>query len=231
VVGGDSDVRHSLIATVAENLKQRYFDRATGRQLAGALLAYARDGRYDPVSTGAEVAERITADIYRTSRAIGIPAGAFVADVVLIDRPPPVGPPPLMTAELRERNRARIVAQNCLFETVETWPHGIAYVKLNGFGEASACQEITNRTMTRVNSAAALILDLRDNGGGFGETALQKSQATSSTARHTCTIRAHTPGFGRTPHRQFLETSSPTNRSMWSRRLERSQPPSTSPTT
>ena len=34
------------------------------------------------IRTGPELADRINDDIYTTSRAIGIPAGAFVADVV-----------------------------------------------------------------------------------------------------------------------------------------------------
>ena len=37
----------------------------------------------------------------------------------------------------------------------------------------SACQETARRAMAAVNNADALIIDLRDNGGGMGETALQ----------------------------------------------------------
>ena len=78
-----------------------------------------------------------------------------------------------MTAEARERNRAAILQQNCLFETIETLPNNVGYLKLNGFANATVCQEITGRAMASLNNAAALIVDLRDNGGGFGETALQ----------------------------------------------------------
>jgi len=74
---------------------------------------------------------------------------------------------------MRERNRAALLQQNCLFETIETRPGNIGYMKLNGFADATACQAITGRAMASLNNAAALIVDLRDNGGGFGETALQ----------------------------------------------------------
>ena len=77
-----------------------------------------------------------------------------------------------MTAEMRERNRASIVGQNCLFQTIDTLPRHIGYLKLDGFAEASVCQEITGRALAAVNNADALIVDLRDNGGGFGESAL-----------------------------------------------------------
>jgi hypothetical protein len=156
VVAGDDGGRHPLIVMVAENLKQRYVDRVIGQQLANALLAYERQGRYE-LLTGPELARRITADIYHESRAIGVPAGSFVADVIHLAQGPAQGPP-------------RIVEQNCLVQTIQTRP--IAYVKLNGFASAPACGAITTRAMQSVNDADALILDLRDNGGGFGETAL-----------------------------------------------------------
>lgn len=122
---------------------------------------------------GANLAARINRDIQTTSRALGIPRGVFVADVVYSARPLPTGPPPPMTEEMRERNRATMLQQNCLFETIETLPHNVGYMKLNGFADATACHETTARAMASLNDAAALIVDLRDNGGGFGDTALQ----------------------------------------------------------
>ena len=66
-----------------------------------------------------------------------------------------------------------MLEQNCLFRTIETLPRNIGYLKLDGFMEPSACQETARRAMAAVNKADALIIDLRDNGGGMGETALQ----------------------------------------------------------
>jgi Peptidase family S41 len=192
-VASDPGERHSLIAAIAENLKQRYVDRAVGQQLADALLAYEKNGRYDSVSSGSELADRITDDIHGTSRSIGIPAGAFVADVVYSERPLPIGPPPPMTAEMRERNRARMLEQNCLFQTIETLPHNVGYVKLNGFAEASACQETASRAMASVNNVDALIVDLRDNGGGFGDTALQIAGYLFDRPTYLYDPRPHSP--------------------------------------
>lgn len=190
VIAGDSE-RHSLIAAVADILKQRYVDRAIGRQLADELLTHEKNGHYESLSTGTELAQRITADIQQTSRAVGIPAGSFVADVVHSAQPIPIGPPPPMTAESRERNRARLLEQRCLFEAIETLPQNIGYLKLNGFAEASACQETTGRAMASLNSAAALIVDLRENGGGFGDTALQIAGYFFDRATHLYDPRPH----------------------------------------
>jgi hypothetical protein len=151
--------RLTIVAAVAANLRQRYFDHAVGQQLADALLAFDKNGRYHSIRTGPELADRINDDIYTTSRAIGIPAGEFVADVVFIgDHIAPIGPPS---------------DPNCMFRTIETLPRNIGHLKLDGFMPPSRCQDTAKRAMEAVNKADALIIDLRDNGGGMGETALQ----------------------------------------------------------
>ena len=172
-VATDPEAHHKLIAAIAANLKQLYVDRAIGQRLADALLAYDKNGEYESLDMAADLAARINKDIQTTSRALGIPRGVFIADVVYSVRRLPTGPPPPMTTEMRERNRATLLQQNCLFETIETLPHNVGYMKLNGFADATSCQETTSRAMASVNNVDALIVDLRDNGGGFGDTALQ----------------------------------------------------------
>lgn len=169
----DPEAHHKLIAAIAANLDQRYVDRVIGQQLAAALLAHDKNGEYESFDMGTDLVARINRDIQTTSRALGIPPGVFVADVVYSARSLPTGAPPPMTAEMRERNRATMLRQNCLFETIEMLPHSVGYLKPNGFADATACQETTGRAMASLNNASALIIDLRDNGGGFGETALQ----------------------------------------------------------
>jgi hypothetical protein len=173
VVATDPDAPHKLIAAISLNLKQLYFDRVIGQQLAEALLAHHKNGDYESITMPADLAARINRDIQTTSRALGISPGVFVADVVYSARPLPTGPPPPMTEEMRERNRATMLQQNCLFETIDTRSHNIGYMKLNGFADATICRETIERAMASLNNANALIIDLRDNGGGLGDTALQ----------------------------------------------------------
>ncbi len=172
-IAADPEARHELIAAIAANLKQLYVDRAIGQQLADAVLAHDKKGEYESLDTGANLAARINTDIQTTSRALGIPGGVFVADVLYSAQPLPTGPPPPMTEEMRQRRRATLLQQNCLFETIETLPHNVGYMKLNGFADATTCHEAAAKAMASLNNADALIVDLRDNGGGFGETALQ----------------------------------------------------------
>ena len=169
----DAAPHHALIAAIAANLRERYVDRAIGQRLADALLRHHKNGEYKSLDEGPDLAARLNKDIQTASRALGIAPGAFVADVVYSARPLPTGPPPPMTADMRERNRLAVLQQNCLFEMIDTLPHNVGYIKLNGFAHAATCEETTARAMASLNNANALIVDLRDNTGGFGETALQ----------------------------------------------------------
>lgn len=171
-VATDPEARHKLIAAIALNLRQLYFDRAIGQQLADAVLVHQKNGEYESLETGADLAARVNTDIQAASRALGIPGGVFVADVVYSERSLPTGPPP-MTDEIRERHREMLLLQDCLFETVETLPHNVGYMKLNGFADATVCRKRTERAMASLNKTDALIVDLRDNSGGMGDIALQ----------------------------------------------------------
>jgi hypothetical protein len=192
-VATDPEGRHTLIAAIAANLKQLYVDRAIGQRLADALLAHDKNGDYESFDVGANLAARINRDIQIISRALGIPRGVFVADVVYSARPLPTGPPPPMTEDMRERNRTTLLQQNCLFEAIETLPHNVGYMKLNGFAEVTACRETTGRAMASLNNAGALIIDLRDNGGGFGETALQIAGYLFDRPTYMYDPRPHSP--------------------------------------
>jgi hypothetical protein len=74
---------------------------------------------------GASLAARINEDLQTASRAVGIPRGIFVADVVYsaiaADGPAATDG----AAELRDRSRATMLQQNCLFETIETLPNNV----------------------------------------------------------------------------------------------------------
>jgi hypothetical protein len=170
-IASDREARHKLVAAIAANLKERYYDRAIGQHLSDAILAQDKMGTYDSLDLGATLAARLNTDIQNTLRRLDIPRGSFVADVVYIANKPP--PPPQPTEEARARRRAMLLAQNCMIEKSETLsPRNVGYLKLNGFAEATACQETTVKAMASLNDAEALIIDLRDNAGGFGETAL-----------------------------------------------------------
>jgi C-terminal processing protease CtpA/Prc len=139
------------------------------------LLAQEKNRDFESASPGPELAKRLTTRIHEMSLALGVPAGAYVADVIYSEMVlPNVPPPPItMTPETREQARNAMLRQNCYFQAIEMLPNDIGYVKLMGFPDATACEETTRKAMQSVNNASAVIIDLRGNRGGFGETALQ----------------------------------------------------------
>ena len=165
--------RRKIIEAVAGNLRERYVDHAIGQQLSNALLAQEKNRDFESARTGPELAERLTNRIHDMSRALGVPAGEYVADVIYSAIALPDGPPPPPNPIAREQYRLALLKQNCHYQATEMLPNQIGYIKLAGFPEAAACDEITRKAMASVNDAAALIIDLRDNGGGFGESAIQ----------------------------------------------------------
>ena len=59
--------------------------------------------------------------------------------------------------------------QNCTFEKIQILPNNVGYLKLNSFPNTSVCRQKAVAAMASVNGADAVIFDLRDNGGGFGD--------------------------------------------------------------
>ena len=165
--------RRKIIEAVAAKLRERYADRAIGQQLSNALLAQEKNRDFESARTGPELAERLTNRIHDMSRALGVPAGEYVGDVIYSTMALPDTPPPPPGPAARQQYRIAVLKQNCHFETIEMLPNNIGYVRLLGFADIAACEETTRKAMLAVNDAAALIVDLRDNGGGYGESALQ----------------------------------------------------------
>jgi hypothetical protein len=166
-----SDTRDHLIASVANLLNLHYFDRDIGWQLAAGILAHQKDGHYDSADTWPELVDRLNRHIHEAGQAAGVAPGAFVADVAYSERSMPLTPP-MLGAEAREERSERLREQNCLFERAETLAENIGYLKVNGFADPSVCIGTASRIMSGLNAVDALIVDLRDNGGGMGEVAL-----------------------------------------------------------
>lgn len=169
----DPEARRRLVAAIAANIEERYVDRVIGKRLANVILTHDKNGEYSRLDTAAKLAAFINADIRSASRTVGIPRGLFVADVIYSARLLPEVWPPPMTEEVRARQRAVMRDLNCMFEKVEKLPRNVGYIRLNGMADAAICSETTARVMASLNESAALIVDVRDNPGGFGDTPLQ----------------------------------------------------------
>src|SRR5262249_46366408 len=119
-------------------------------------------GDYAAATDARSLADLLTSDLRAAS-------GDSHLEVIYSQQTLPAGPPPQPTPESDARYKADMQRQNCTFEKVELRPHGIGYLKLNFFPQRAACEAIATAAMSSLNTAQALIIDLRDNRGGFAD--------------------------------------------------------------
>jgi hypothetical protein len=156
----DAAKRHQLIQVIAKNLEDHYFDPAVAKKMAEALQANEASGLYNTITDRAAFASLLARQLREVSHDMHV-------DVLYSERPLPTGPPPPESAEAFKQYRARMLQLNCTFEKVEMLPGKIGYLKFNFFPRTAACQETAQAAMAALNDAQSVVLDLRDNAGGF----------------------------------------------------------------
>jgi C-terminal processing protease CtpA/Prc len=70
---------------------------------------------------------------------------------------------------MREQQRRQMAQINCGFEKLEILPGNVGYLKFNMFADPEVCGPTATTAMAFLENAAALIVDMRDNGGGSPE--------------------------------------------------------------
>jgi len=75
-------------------------------------------------------------------------------------------PEPSPQAGFSQEIRAIVEKMNCAFERIGHMPNEIGYLKLNEFISPELCNETAIAAMKFLGGVKALIVDLRDNGGG-----------------------------------------------------------------
>ena len=157
--GMDSAARHEIIISTGEKLKQYYFDHELAEEMATSLLAHEKNGDDDLVTDPQSFAYLLTAQLREVSddrHLAVIYSSAPVPD--LSDRQQTELPPSYMEEMCRT---------NCGIEKAEILRGNIGYLKLNSFPDTSVCKETAQRAIMRLNDVDSLIIDLRDNRGGF----------------------------------------------------------------
>jgi len=151
--------RHRVVLAAIENLNKYYVDPKIAQRMADALLSHERAGDDNPITDPEAFATVLTDQLQNAShdRYVG---------VIYSTEPAVSGPRAPTPAEVAEY-RSRMIASNCTFEKVEILPHNIGYLKFNSFPDDSVCGSIASRAMKKLNGAAAIIFDLRDNPGGY----------------------------------------------------------------
>lgn len=156
----DAVERQRVVDAVIANLRQHYVDHAIAERMANVVIAHEKSGEYATEDATA-FADRITKDMRAAS-------GDMHLEVIYsAERLPDLRAEP--SADELARHRRRLEEMNCTIAKAEILPHDIGYLKMDWFPEPSICEAQVRGALARLNHADAMIIDLRDNRGGFPE--------------------------------------------------------------
>lgn len=155
----DAATRVRVIDGAIANLNEYYVFPDTAKKMEAALRERQKKGEYDAINDGEGLANALTDHLQAVSHDKHLRVN-FVPNV-LPNQPP--GPP---TPEQEAQMRTQMERNNCAFEKVEHLQPNIGYLKFNAFADPGICGPTATAALNFLGGVDALIIDLRDNGGG-----------------------------------------------------------------
>jgi hypothetical protein len=164
-------MRARLVDTLADKVARRYLDEKKGAQIAAALRQAERHGEYDEIRSPGEFARVMTSELIRFSDDQHMRVVFEPGDVPISPErnfPSPPTDEQSLPAWLIDR-LGRYMARFGVEEVTQA-DGGIGYLRLDGFYRPYLSAEKFAAAMDRLADSQALIIDLRNNGGGSMES-------------------------------------------------------------
>lgn len=167
VVGQDDSVpatdelKAAAVDSVSWALNKTYVFEDVAKEMEKHLRRKLKRGEYDELNTMQDFARQLTEDIREVShdRHLGV---QFMSDELLAEYQQGDEDPDAAHAREFERSRR----YNFQFKKLEIMDGNVGYMKLNGFNDTSLSGPTAVAAMNFLGYTDALIIDLRDNGGG-----------------------------------------------------------------
>lgn len=153
----DPALVRSTVTSLADVINREYFDLPVAAKLDTALKAALASGRYAAATSAGDLARALTRDIYAVSRDKHLSVAVI---------PPPTATPPAGGPSRNQRDQPTTAG----FRRVEILPDNIGYLDLTMFLRLSEHRDAMATAMKTLQPTRALILDMRDNGGGSPDT-------------------------------------------------------------
>ena len=162
----DAAGRARAVAGAAALLDTFYVFPDVAKRMGDSLRARLARKDYDAYTNGVMFATRLNDDLAEIAHDKHMHVN-YSAQPLPVEKPrSPGAPPPEPSPEDSARERAFMAKINCGFVKSEVLPGNIGYLKFNMFGEPDYCAATASAAMTPLADTRALIIDLRDNGGG-----------------------------------------------------------------
>jgi len=153
----DRATRAAVVGRAAAILDSFYYSPAIGKQLSDSLHARLARGAYNRYTAGPGLAIRLNADLAEIAhdRHMGIRYSVPALPPKWPDGEAPAAP-----------SREDLDESNCGFKKVEQLDGNVGYVRFDAFEDVELCGSTATAAMTLLAGTRALIIDLRENGGG-----------------------------------------------------------------
>jgi retinol-binding protein 3 len=158
----DAAERALVIDGTIKNLKEFYVFPDAAQTMAGALRALQKRGDYDSVTSGTKFAELLTKNLQDVSHDKHLRV-IYSSQAIPNAQP---GWPPMFSPPPDENTLHWMKSVNCLFEKVQILPGNIGYLYFHAFMDTQYCGDTAAAAMSFLGNSDALIVDLRENGGG-----------------------------------------------------------------
>ena len=155
----DAAEKKEAIDGVLSALEKHYVFPEVAAKMSAAIRDRQAKGEYDAVTSGKEFARLLTDHLREVckDKHLGV---AHAGD------PLPTGPPKAPPTEAVERMKRMAALRNNGFRKVEQLPGGVGLLALDGFMTAEAIGDTAAAAMGFLANSDAVIVDLRQNGGG-----------------------------------------------------------------
>ncbi|WP_313167460.1 S41 family peptidase [Massilia oculi] len=158
----DATTRSGIVRELAQAIDDQYVFPDEAKLVVERLEAKEKSGAYAGISTLEELASVLTADVREPTRDLHLR--------VRVSAQPLPEIPPETTPEMEKVMLGHYKASNFGVRKIETLPGNIGYIDLRMFASVGAARDVIGAAMQVVADTDALIVDLRNNGGGDPHT-------------------------------------------------------------
>jgi len=158
----DAATRTRVIDGTIAKLNEFYVFPEMAKKMEDAVRARQKRSEYDSVTDGDAFAKMLTEQFQDVSHDKHLHVDFSPARIPEMPETPSGPPPPEAVA----RYRQQMERMNCGFDKVEVLSGNIGYLKFDMFADPEICGPTAVAAMNFLANVNAIIIDLRENGGG-----------------------------------------------------------------
>jgi hypothetical protein len=154
--------KKQVVDSIAKFMTDKYVFPDKGKEMGGLVSKNLNEGKYKDITNHREFADKLSEDLLtiNNDRHIGV---LYMPERIAMIKKAEEDDD---NKELEEFEKRQSEYSNFYFKEIKILPGNVGYLKFNGFMDASVAGPTAVAAMNFLAHTDALIIDLRDNGGG-----------------------------------------------------------------